>query len=103
LPFGHRAIARRLWRGSGGLTRYIGEWHTHPQEDPSPSSIDLDEWRKLAKLRLDERPLLAVIVGQSSLYVELTHGDGCRQIMKVCGCTAASTPSRAQRVTSDTS
>lgn len=84
LPFGHRAIARRLWRGSGGLTRYIGEWHTHPQDDPSPSTIDLHEWHKLAKVRLDERPLLAVIVGRNSLYVELTYGDGCRKILNVC-------------------
>lgn len=84
LPFGHRTIARRLWRGSGALTRYIGEWHTHPQDVPSPSAIDLDEWRKLAKVRADARPLLAVIVGWSDLHVELTHGDSRRQVLKAC-------------------
>ena len=84
LPFGHRVIARQLWRGSGGLTRYIGEWHTHPQDVPAPSAIDLDEWCRLAKVRADQRPLLAVIVGRSGLHVELTHGDGRRQVLKAC-------------------
>jgi len=84
LPFGHQSTAHRLWRGSGGLTRYIGEWHTHPQDMPSPSTIDLAEWRKLACVRADERPLLAVIVGREGLHVELTHGDGRRQILGAC-------------------
>jgi len=80
-PFGHRAVARRKWRQSGGLIRYIGEWHTHPQRIPTPSSIDLDEWRKIAIARLDERPLLAVIVGQHGLHVELASGNGRREVL----------------------
>ncbi|MDP3659569.1 Mov34/MPN/PAD-1 family protein [Phenylobacterium sp.] len=79
LPFGHRAVAKRKWRQSAGTTRYIGEWHTHPQDIPVPSSIDLDEWRKLAKKRADKRPLLAVIVGRHGLHVELAHGNGHRE------------------------
>jgi integrative and conjugative element protein (TIGR02256 family) len=81
LPFGHRAVARRRWRQSAGTTRYIGEWHTHPQDIPIPSSIDLNEWQKLAKKRADKRPLLAVIVGRHSLHVELVHGDGHRELL----------------------
>lgn len=84
MPFGHQTVARRLWRSSGGLTRYIGEWHTHPQDVPSPSGIDILEWQKLAKVREDGRPLLGVIVGRHMLHVELAHGDGKRQIMKAC-------------------
>lgn len=79
LPFGHRAVAKRLWHSTGGTTRYIGEWHTHPQDIPTPSAIDLEEWRKLANVRADKRPLLAVIVGRHTLHVELTHGNGRRQ------------------------
>ncbi len=82
LPFGHRAVATRLWRSTGGTTRYIGEWHTHPQDIPTPSAIDLEEWRKLAKARADKRPLLAVIVGRHSLHVELTHDNGRRQLLR---------------------
>ena len=82
LPFGHRAVAKRLWRSTGGTTRYIGEWHTHPQNTPTPSAIDLEEWRKLAKVRADKRPLLAVIVGRHTMHVELTHGNGRRQLLR---------------------
>lgn len=82
LPFGHRAVAKRLWRSTGGTTRYIGEWHTHPQDIPTPSAIDLKEWRKLANVRADKRPLLAVIVGRHTLHVELTHGNGRRQLLR---------------------
>lgn len=82
LPFGHRAVAKRLWRSTGGTTRYIGEWHTHPQDVPVPSSIDLEEWRKLARVRADKRPLLAVIVGRHALHVELSHGNGDRELFK---------------------
>ncbi|MDZ4193630.1 MAG: Mov34/MPN/PAD-1 family protein [Pseudomonas sp.] len=81
LPFGHRAVARRQWRKSAGTTRYIGEWHTHPQDIPVPSGIDLNEWQKLAKKRADKRPLLAVIVGRNGLHVELVHGNGHRELL----------------------
>lgn len=84
LPFGHRAVARRLWRSTAGTTRYIGEWHTHPQDIPSPSVIDLEEWLKLANARADKRPLLAVIVGRRGLHVELAHGNGHRELLRPC-------------------
>lgn len=84
LPFGHRAVARRLWRSTAGTTRYIGEWHTHPQDIPSPSVIDLEEWLKLASARADKRPLLAVIVGRRGLHVELAHGNGRRELLRPC-------------------
>lgn len=76
---GHKSLADRRWQETDGLVRYIGEWHTHPQEVPSPSHIDLDEWGILAKGRSDRRPLLAVVVGRKNLHVELMHADGMRQ------------------------
>ena len=29
---------------------YMGVWHTHPQEDPSPSSIDWNDWTETLKI-----------------------------------------------------
>lgn len=77
LPFGHRSIANRRWRESGGTIRYLGEWHTHPEDIPTPSSLDRDEWGKLAQCRADERPLLTVVVGRKNLHVELVGRNGC--------------------------
>lgn len=82
LPFGHSALAKRMWHNSAGTTRYIGEWHTHPQDIPVPSGIDLTEWRKKAKKRADKRPMLAVIVGRHTLHVEMAHGDGRRELLR---------------------
>lgn len=76
---GHKSLADRRWRESNGLVRYIGEWHTHPQETPSPSSTDIHEWQVLARGRVDRRPLLATIVGRQNLHVELMHASGVRQ------------------------
>ncbi|WP_253219630.1 Mov34/MPN/PAD-1 family protein [Pseudomonas sp. B21128] len=50
---------KSCFQETNGLVRYFGEWHTHPQEVPSPSHIDLDEWETLATSRTDRRPLLA--------------------------------------------
>jgi integrative and conjugative element protein (TIGR02256 family) len=76
MPFGHQAIALARWTASNGTVRYLGEWHTHPEDHPHPSGLDRSEWRRLAKLRRDMRPMLAVIVGRKSLYVELVSGSG---------------------------
>jgi integrative and conjugative element protein (TIGR02256 family) len=77
-PLGHRAFAQRLWRESGGTTRYLGDWHTHPEDVPTPSGIDLREWQKLALARNDNRPALSVIVGRHALHVELMYSSGKR-------------------------
>ena len=74
----HEHIAQKRWADSSGLVRYIGEWHTHPQDYPSPSGTDLTEWRKLAVKRKDKRPVLGLIVGRRTLYLESvpSAGDG---------------------------
>ncbi len=81
LPFGHSSIAQARWEGSGGTVRYVGEWHTHPQDRPRPSGLDRDEWNKLSRKRADGRPMLAVIVGRKSLYVELVPHAGIGSVM----------------------
>ncbi|WP_233989805.1 Mov34/MPN/PAD-1 family protein [Pectobacterium brasiliense] len=76
MPFGHEAIALARWMASQGTIRYLGEWHTHPEDHPNPSGLDRSEWSLLSAKRLDKRPMLAVIVGRKSLYVELVPRSG---------------------------
>ena len=47
----HRLRAMRLWRTSGGLIDWIGEWHSHPRFKTDPSGIDRRNWKKLVKHR----------------------------------------------------
>lgn len=81
MPFGHKSTALDQWTVSQGTIRYLGEWHTHPEDHPHPSSIDRSEWKCLATKRLDKRPMLAVIIGRKSLYVELVQSSGQGSIL----------------------
>lgn len=76
MPFGHATIASMLWAQSSGQVRYLGEWHTHSQDSPTPSELDRSEWRRLSRRRSDGRPLLAVIVGRADLHAELVFKRG---------------------------
>jgi integrative and conjugative element protein (TIGR02256 family) len=75
-PNGHQQEATRLWQESKGTVDYLGEWHTHPEALPTPSSLDLKEWRKLVAKRVPPSPMLAVIVGTQQLHVLLVQPGG---------------------------
>src|SRR5690606_10442989 len=71
MPFGHESIALARWAESNGTIRCLGEWPAPPAHYPRPSCLDRSEWNRLSAKRQDRRPLIAVIVGRKSLYVEL--------------------------------
>lgn len=63
----HHQIALEAWSISNQKVGYLGEWHTHPEQSPKPSSIDLAGWRKIV---LDGHSpyCFFVIVGICSFY-----------------------------------
>lgn len=61
---GHLEIATKIWEESNGLVGYVGEWHTHPESQPLPSSKDIIEAKKIAKANLEK--LLAIVIGTTS-------------------------------------
>jgi integrative and conjugative element protein (TIGR02256 family) len=62
-------VIDRAWRQSGGTCTYLGEWHTHPEQHPTPSGIDWQNWqRKLLVDRFTE-PIFFVIVGIAAIHV----------------------------------
>lgn len=42
----HEALARKRWQEQMSTIAYLGLWHTHPQEDPVPSSVDRADWQQ---------------------------------------------------------
>jgi integrative and conjugative element protein (TIGR02256 family) len=46
---------------------YIGEWHTHPEDNPRPSSIDLNEWKLIKSTR--SYPVVFMILGKRNFYI----------------------------------
>ena len=73
------------WEESKSTRIYLGEWHTHPEIDPSPSSKDLKNWHRIARVAQYEQAfLLFIIVGWERMRIwelnkvsetlsELTH------------------------------
>lgn len=59
-PF-HQSVALAKWRESGEILGYVGDWHTHPEYEPSPSRIDFEGWGKL--ITKVEKPFVFMITG----------------------------------------
>lgn len=57
----HQDIQEHYARG----LHYVGHWHTHPQQVPVPSTMDLDKMSKLYRRSLhDLRGMVMVVVGR---------------------------------------
>lgn len=57
-------LINQAWHKSGGTRNYLGEWHTHPEDDPSPSAVDLRNWHRIVKAaHYEQDTLIFVIVG----------------------------------------
>lgn len=70
---GHREQALSAWHRSDHTLDYLGEWHTHPEQTPSPSGTDHRAWGELLAGRLGQ-PLVFMILG-----VEAVLWLGCGQ------------------------
>lgn len=66
-----RPAQRRVveaWRESDHTVNYLGEWHTHPEEAPHPSSRDRSDWlRILGRARFEQDYLFFLIVGTEQI------------------------------------
>ncbi|PMR71711.1 hypothetical protein CR158_10700 [Halomonas heilongjiangensis] len=63
----HHEAAVYLWEHSNHEVGYLGEWHTHPEDHPKPSSTDLKGWMKV--IRDGHSPFcLFIIVGKKTSY-----------------------------------
>ncbi|MGI9951986.1 Mov34/MPN/PAD-1 family protein [Moorellaceae bacterium AZ2] len=66
----HQLEIVKSWRESGGTCNYLGEWHTHPEPKPQPSSNDIKDWKRILKqARFDYESLFFVVVGTEQLLV----------------------------------
>lgn len=77
-----RREIRRLFRI--GLY-YVGDWHTHPERNPSPSQTDLTSFRDMfLKSKHELAGFVMVIVGTAPvpncLFVALCTGDSLHEL-----------------------
>lgn len=60
----HQKRIEEAWRESSGALNYLGEWHTHPEDRPTPSCVDRMDWKNLMKkCRFEGDELFFFIVG----------------------------------------
>lgn len=58
------------FKNSEGKEIYLGEWHTHPENDPKPSNTDLKNFEKSLKNNiLNSHTHFMIIVGITSIYI----------------------------------
>ena len=63
----HQRAATRAWRDSEHRVDYVGEWHTHPESNPSPSAVDRHE---LVRRSIEHRDdfLVELILGFDAVW-----------------------------------
>lgn len=57
-----QALVDEAWRESGQAAIYLGEWHTHPEDDPTPSCIDRKDWIRIVQRAQFEQPSLFFVI-----------------------------------------
>lgn len=76
----HQKVIDERWRTSGGTCQYLGEWHTHPEPVPHPSSVDVGDWkRRLKHDTVDSEISFFVVVGTKGLAVS----EGSRRLTQI--------------------
>ena len=76
-----QTIVDEAWNKSNGEMIYLGEWHTHPQNIPSPSSRDRAMIRNMRHETMMEIDfLLLIIVGRTSEWIGIQTRSSLRQL-----------------------
>lgn len=70
----HAQIALSEWGKHQETMDYVGEWHTHPEDYPKPSALDLQEWRQICQRR--QEPMVFMIQGILGRWVGVGLGHG---------------------------
>ena len=66
----HQSEALKAWNSSDKKKTFIGDWHTHAEDHPSPSSIDTTDWLK----KLPKRKMFLIIQGRKSRWYGVWDG-----------------------------
>lgn len=63
--FHHQVAVEEAFTGSQGTLQYLGEWHTHPEDAPSPSPTDKGSW---SRHLIHQEPMILLIVGRKRIW-----------------------------------
>jgi integrative and conjugative element protein (TIGR02256 family) len=82
----HEIIARDRWVEETSTMAYLGLWHTHPQADPRPSSVDRRDWEQaVSNDTFEGDRLFFPIVGTERIRVWTLSRDGMFHELQIEG------------------
>ena len=75
-------IINKKWHESNGIENYLGEWHSHPENRPTPSHVDRNLIRQIVRDGTNAfKKVFLIIVGKDrSLYIGVTNSEISREI-----------------------
>lgn len=76
----HQLAVNEAHRRSAGTLQYLGEWHTHPEDYPTPSHRDLNSW---GKHLLAPEPMVVIIVGREKVWAAKKVGKNICPLIEV--------------------
>lgn len=65
----HQNVMDRLWKESDYTKTYLGEWHTHDENVPNPSYLDIKGWKRKNRKQHNSTHLFFVIIGRKEIGV----------------------------------
>lgn len=76
----------KAWEESNGERIYLGEWHSHPVSDPSPSRRDRQMIRNMFRDTKNREVdfLLLIIVGLDENWVGIENGRKLKELKPNC-------------------
>lgn len=66
----HQVSALKSWLNSKRINTWVGEWHTHPEDYPVPSIIDIESWSQ----DLPNRTMVLLIQGRCDYWLGFRKG-----------------------------
>lgn len=74
-PF-HQTHLNQVYEQADSESFYLGTWHTHPEDTPSPSRLDLSDWGNCMKRNPQNEIFVFVIVGRVEVLISIfRHGE----------------------------
>ncbi len=77
---GHQAYMDEIWAKSDNTLTYLGEWHSHDQNEISPSVIDYSNWKSIMRRSHNTEVFVFVILGRADVAVWIGKGGKLTRI-----------------------
>lgn len=73
-----------LFRESDGKKIYFGEWHTHPEDNPTPSGTDTSSIiKRIQNDRINSETIFMIIFGRKSFYISSVNKFGIQMARNI--------------------